>query len=158
MALKLSAHGVSPSAFQDCFQMNETTGRGCLKTFALAISSSAELWSIYKRNIIRSDVHRISRMHLQEHGVKGVLSSLDYMQFVGWKNCSNLRKRNSSNCKNKIDSIMECAIQIHGDKEDNDPKQSAEIHRLWSANASETIVKWFFVPLNWPCHAIGQLF
>jgi hypothetical protein len=84
--LKQLAFGVSPSAFQDYFQMGKTTARDCLKKLCRAIVSSEELRSVFMRDMTRADAKRVTQVHLDEHGVDGKIGSLDCMH-VGWKNC-----------------------------------------------------------------------
>ena len=84
MGLKLLAYGVSPSAFVDYFQMGISTGRECLKHLCFVISTDEELQEKYFRQMNRSDAMRVSDLHLEKHGVEGMLGSLDCMH-VGWK-------------------------------------------------------------------------
>lgn len=86
MALKLVAYGCSPTAFQDYFQMSETTGRQCLKKFSNIVSSDESLRSVFGRRMTRADARRISAMHKQQHGIAGMIGSLDCTH-VFWKNC-----------------------------------------------------------------------
>jgi Plant transposon protein len=86
MALKCLAFGVSPSAFQDYFQMGYTTGRQCIIRFCQIISQSEEIKSIYYRMMNRFDAMRVSKLHEKIHGVAGMIGCLDCMH-VGWRNC-----------------------------------------------------------------------
>ena len=86
MALKLLAYGCSPSAFHDYFQMGLSTGRLCLKLFCRVICRDEELCSVYLRTFTRADAMRVSALHEEQHGVPGMVGSLDCMH-VGWKNC-----------------------------------------------------------------------
>jgi hypothetical protein len=86
MGLKCIAYGVSRSAFQDYFQMGKTTGMDCLKKLARCVSSSEELRSIFLHSMTRADARRVSTLHEEKHGVRGMLGSLDCMH-AGWKNC-----------------------------------------------------------------------
>ena len=86
MALKLIAYGCSPSAFQNYFQMSETTARICLVKFCQVVSQDESLRSIFARKMTRADVRRISAMHEARHGVAGMIRSLDFTH-VCWKNC-----------------------------------------------------------------------
>lgn len=85
-AMKTLAYGVSPSAFQDYFQMGESTGRKCLKQFCACICADDEIQSIFLRRMNRGDAKRVSDLHLEKHGIAGMIGSLD-CSHVGWKNC-----------------------------------------------------------------------
>jgi hypothetical protein len=63
MGLKVMAYGVSPSAFQDYFQMGEATGLLCVKSLASAICSSATFQQQYFRPMNRVDARRVSQLH-----------------------------------------------------------------------------------------------
>jgi hypothetical protein len=86
MALKLIAYGCSPSAFQDYFQMSETTARLCLLKFCRIVSTDESVTSIFARRMTRADARRVSALHEAQHGAAGMIGSLDCMH-VGWKNC-----------------------------------------------------------------------
>jgi hypothetical protein len=86
MAFKLVAYGCSPSAFQDNFQMSETTARSCLLKFCRIVSQDESLQSVFARKMTRADARRISAMHEAQHGMAGMLGSLDCTH-VCWKNC-----------------------------------------------------------------------
>ncbi|MCU0336748.1 MAG: transposase, partial [Sediminibacterium sp.] len=86
MALKCLAFGVSPSAFIDYFQMGYTTGRECIKHFCKVVSHDDNLRSLFFRQMNRADAIRISDLHEQHHGVRGMIGCLDCMH-IGWKNC-----------------------------------------------------------------------
>jgi hypothetical protein len=86
MALKLVAYGCSPSAFQDYFQISETTARSCLLKFCPIVSQDESLRSVFARKMTRADARRISAMHEAQHGMAGMLGSLDCTH-VCWKNC-----------------------------------------------------------------------
>ena len=86
MALKQVAYGCSPSAFLDYLQMGESTARACLKNFAKIVATDKVLQTIFARKMTRVDARRISAMHEAEHGVPGMIGSLDCTH-VFWKNC-----------------------------------------------------------------------
>jgi hypothetical protein len=86
MALQLLAYGCSPSAFQAYYQMGITTARECMKNFCRSLVHDTELQSIYLRNMTRADAKRVTDMHQEQHGIAGMVGSLDCMH-VGWKNC-----------------------------------------------------------------------
>jgi hypothetical protein len=86
IALKLLAYGCSASAFLDYFQMGETTARESMLRLCNVLSSNHELLEIYLRPMSRADARQISAVHEEQHGVQGMVGSLDCMH-VGWKNC-----------------------------------------------------------------------
>lgn len=86
MGLKLLAYGVSPSAFQDYLQMGETTARLCMKKLCFAIFNSNEVKDIFLRDMNRADAMKVAQLHLDQHGVDGMIGSLDCMH-IYWKNC-----------------------------------------------------------------------
>jgi hypothetical protein len=69
MGLKCIAYGVSPSTFQDYFQMGEMTGHDCVKRLASGISTSKELRSVFLHSMTRADAMRVSALHEEKHGV-----------------------------------------------------------------------------------------
>ena len=86
MALKLLAYGCSPSAFQDYFQMGESTANKCLKYFTDIISSDYSINNNYLRQMNREDAKRTSQLHEEIHGLPGMIGSLDCMH-VYWRSC-----------------------------------------------------------------------
>ena len=86
MALKLVAYGCSPSAFQDYFQMSISTARMCFLKFCRIVSKDETLRSVFARPMTRSDARRVCAIHEEQHGVAGMVGSLDCMH-VFWKNC-----------------------------------------------------------------------
>jgi hypothetical protein len=86
MALQLLAYGCSPTTFQAYYQMGVTTAQLCLKNFCKSLVQDLELRSTYLREMTRADARRVSAMHHMQHGVAGMVGSLDCMH-VGWKNC-----------------------------------------------------------------------
>jgi hypothetical protein len=86
MCLKCLAYGVSPSAFQDYFQMGESTGLLYLKTFCCIVCHDCTFRDVFFRQMNRSDALRITELHRYQHGINGMIGSLDCMH-VAWKNC-----------------------------------------------------------------------
>ena len=86
IALKCLAYGVSSSAFQDYFQMSESTGQKCIKRFTMAIAQDQDLKAHYLRPLNRVDARRVVQHHLDQHGVAGMIGSLDCMHLV-WRTC-----------------------------------------------------------------------
>jgi hypothetical protein len=86
MGLKCLCFAASPAAFVDYCQMSESTGRTSLKTLCQSVAHSDNLAGIYLRKMTRHDAKRVSQLHLNEHGVDGMLGSLDCMH-VGWRLC-----------------------------------------------------------------------
>ena len=81
MGLKLLSYGVSPTAFQDYFQMGESTANRCLQKLCSIVANDADLKQTYLRDMNRSDALKTSALHLERHGVPGMLGSLDCMLF-----------------------------------------------------------------------------
>jgi hypothetical protein len=86
MGLQLLASGVSPASYQHYYQMGESTGLMCMKKLARILSTADELTSIFLRSMSRADAKSVSQIHLERHGVAGMIGSLDCMH-IGWKNC-----------------------------------------------------------------------
>jgi hypothetical protein len=82
--LKTLAYGTSSSAFEDYFQLSNTMAGTCSEEFDLAICN------LYTREYLRQptsiDLQRIEKLHNHQHGVPGMLGSLDCMHLI-WKNC-----------------------------------------------------------------------
>jgi hypothetical protein len=74
----------SPVAFMDYCQMGERTGHMTLKTLCWSVAPRADnLAGAYLQEMTRDDAKCVSQLHLDQHGVDGMLSSLDCMH-VGW--------------------------------------------------------------------------
>jgi hypothetical protein len=85
-AQKIICYGVSPSAFQDYFQMGESTARLCVHHLCRGIVECPEIANVYLRNPSRADAKRVADMHKEVHGIDGMLGSLDVTKVV-WENC-----------------------------------------------------------------------
>jgi len=86
VALKLVAYGVSPSAFQDYFQMGLSTAHECLKRFSFVMARDEDNLLLFQRQMTRADAKKASDVHQYHHGVAGQIGSLDCMH-VGWRLC-----------------------------------------------------------------------
>jgi Plant transposon protein len=86
VALKTLAFGVSAIAFVDYFQMGESTVHNCLKYFCQCIRADEQLQQRFMRPMNREDARRVSQLHHTQHGVPGMMGSLDCMHAY-WKNC-----------------------------------------------------------------------
>jgi hypothetical protein len=86
MGLKILAFGSSPSAFIDYFQMGLTTARKCLIHLTRFLANDAATQSVYLRKMSRADANRVTGMHYRQHGVVGMIGSLDCMH-VFWRLC-----------------------------------------------------------------------
>jgi hypothetical protein len=78
------AFGVSASAFVDYFQMGVITCRLCFQKLCERISEKV-FCSKYLRVMNPGNAHRVTELHLNQHGVDGMLGSLDCMH-VRWIN------------------------------------------------------------------------
>lgn len=86
IALKTLAYGVSPTAFLDYFQMGDTTACECLIKFCQCIRADANLQQRFMRPMSREDAKKVCYLHFMQHGVDGMIGSIDCMH-VYWKNC-----------------------------------------------------------------------
>ena len=85
-AQKKLCYGVSFSAFQDYFQMGESSAREAVSKLTRGIVNCPEINEVYLRPMSRADARRVVAMHKEQHGVDGLLGSLDVMK-VHWGNC-----------------------------------------------------------------------
>jgi hypothetical protein len=84
LPLKCLAYGVPPHAFIDYFQMSRAFARVCCIEFDKAIRT------LYMKEWLRlptkADLKSILQLHKQQHGVDGMVGSLD-CSHTYWKNC-----------------------------------------------------------------------
>lgn len=85
-AQKLICYGVSFTAFQDYFQMGESTARMCMSELCRGIVQSPAIADVYLRRPTKPDAKRIVELHKDVHGIDGMLGSLDVTK-VHWANC-----------------------------------------------------------------------
>lgn len=85
-ALKLVCYGISFSAFQDYFQMGESTARQCVQKLMHALVEDENIQSIYLRPPSAADAKRLEDLHFRKHGIHGMFGSLDVNQ-LKWGNC-----------------------------------------------------------------------
>lgn len=90
-AQKLLCYGVSFSAFKDYFQIGESTARKCMSKLARGIVECSNIADIYLRTPSRHDAKRIVELHKIQHGIDGMLGSLDVTK-IHWANCPNAWK------------------------------------------------------------------
>jgi acyl-CoA hydrolase len=86
MAFKLIAYGCSSFAFQDYFQVSETTARLCLLKFCWIVSTDESVTSVFARRMTRANARQVSALQEAQHSAARMIGSLDCMH-VGWKNC-----------------------------------------------------------------------
>jgi hypothetical protein len=84
IALKYLAYGTCVNAFRDYFQMGESTAMASVKHFIKAVRS--ELCSKFFHPMSPADAKRVEELHHKQHGVRGMIGSLDCSHFV-WGNC-----------------------------------------------------------------------
>jgi Plant transposon protein len=77
---------ISPVAFIVYFQMGDSTGLLCLKTFCHILCINNVLQEGYICQMNRLDAFKVTALHKEVHGVEGMIGSLDCMH-VGWENC-----------------------------------------------------------------------
>ncbi len=66
MALKCLAYGVLPSAFQDYFQISETSGQKCIKKMTAATANDPGLRHPYLRPLNRIDARRVVQIRCRD--------------------------------------------------------------------------------------------
>jgi hypothetical protein len=84
LPLRTLAYGVADHIFCPCFSMAPTTARVSCRKFNEAMTQY--FGGEFLRLPTPSDLKSISELHLQVHGVPGMLGSLDCMHTY-WKNC-----------------------------------------------------------------------
>ena len=85
-AQKMLCYGVSFSAFQDYFQMGDSTARECVSKMTRGIVECPAIAVVYLRSMTPLDAKRVAAMHTDQHGVDGMLGSLDVTK-IHWGNC-----------------------------------------------------------------------
>jgi hypothetical protein len=86
ITLKYLAYGCSINSFRDYFQMGESTAMMCVKKVTKLMSSSTEFRSRFLPAITPADAKQLEALHHKQHGVRGMIGSLDCSHFV-WANC-----------------------------------------------------------------------
>ena len=85
-ALKMVCYGESFSAWQDYFQMGESTARLCLMNLMRGLLNDVEITAKFIRKMSPADARRVEEMHFRESGLRGMLGFLDVM-LVPWGQC-----------------------------------------------------------------------
>ncbi|KAJ9564173.1 hypothetical protein OSB04_000139 [Centaurea solstitialis] len=88
-AIRQLAYGTAADATDEYLQMSETTTRECFSNFCQGIIH------LYMRRYLRkptaNDVQLLFALHEQQHGLPGMLGSIDCMHW-DWKNCPVARR------------------------------------------------------------------
>lgn len=111
-ALKLLCYGVSFSAFQDYFQMGDSTARECCGKFSRAMVENENIAAVYLRKMTKADARRIEALHYEAHGVRGMLGSLDVKQ-IPWGNCPTEQKGQHEGKSNEPTLGLEAAVDYN---------------------------------------------
>lgn len=82
----MAAYDKSFVAWQDYYQMGESTARLCLSKLSRGLVNDPEIRSRYLRKMTKEDTRRAEKLHYERHGVHGCLGSIDVDQ-IGWENC-----------------------------------------------------------------------
>jgi hypothetical protein len=82
-ALKMVCYGESFSAWQDYFQMGESTARECCSKLMKGLVTIESISGVYLRKMTKADAQKVEQKHFQQHNIHGMLGSLDVMQ-VPW--------------------------------------------------------------------------
>jgi hypothetical protein len=77
----------SPISVMDyCQMVGKSTGHMALKTLCRSVVHSDNLAFVYLQELARGDAKHVSQLHLDQHGVDGMLGSC-YCMHVGWQLC-----------------------------------------------------------------------
>ena len=79
-------YGISFSAFQDSFQMGESTAQECVSKLVRGIVQCPEIAKVYLCKPSRHDAKCIVELHKEKQGIDGMMGSLDVTK-VYWANC-----------------------------------------------------------------------
>ena len=90
-ALKMVSYGESFSAWQDYFQMGESTARECCSKLMKGLVTIEAISGVYLRKMTKADAQKVEQLHFENHNIHGMLGSLDVMQ-VPWGNCPSGQK------------------------------------------------------------------
>jgi hypothetical protein len=71
--------------------MGESTARLCVSNLAKGIVECPDIADVYLRTASRHDDKHIVALHKEQHGIDGMLGSLD-ITHVYWANCPNAWK------------------------------------------------------------------
>ena len=83
IALIYLAYGACVNAFCDFFQLGESTAMASVKHFMKVVYSSKEPLSRYLQLMSPADAKKIAAMHHKQHGVRGMIGSLDCSHLCG---------------------------------------------------------------------------
>ena len=113
LGLKVFGFGISGIAFQDYFQIGESTARQCVQRLARIIAKDEDLRRKYRPDqITREQAQRITRLHEQKFGVPGMLGFLDCMH-VFWKNCPVAYQGHYTGKEKKPSLVLEAFSDYH---------------------------------------------
>lgn len=113
VALESIAFGVSSTTFLDYFQISMSIARQSLIEFAHTLVTCNDPGiSPYIRKFSRSDILKVTDLHQCEHGVPGMVGSLDCMH-VRWANCPTAHKGQYVGAKKKPTLIMEAVADYN---------------------------------------------
>ena len=84
--LKTLRFGTSFAAFQNHYEMDESTIRRSFHAFFHAVSNDAELLQTYMSPMTRTDAAEVMQKHLEQHKVPGMAFSIGYSHIL-WKAC-----------------------------------------------------------------------
>jgi len=105
LCLKVLAFGVSPVAFIPYFRMGPSTATLCLQKFTKVFLANDDIKKEYLSPPTIDDCHKLSELHLEKHGIPGMMGSIDCMH-VGWKNCPVAWQGQFKNGKQSMPTIV----------------------------------------------------
>jgi hypothetical protein len=91
VAQQCLCYGASFLAFQDYYQMGDSTAWLCVSKLARGIVQFHEIADIYLNSPSHHDAKCITTLHKLQHGIDGMLASLDVTK-IHWANCPNAWK------------------------------------------------------------------